>query len=113
MIFFGAINIIKLFPVINKCACIWQFPSTVNMQRLLIFDVVMILNPENEANNTAIPESSFSVDRIKSYVDTENMSTNAQDLMKTMQQFQHVIIITQSPLQTALGQPKTMSGRFQ
>ncbi|XP_033757588.1 uncharacterized protein LOC117339970 [Pecten maximus] len=65
-----------------------KFPSTSNMMRFNIYNIVLILNPEAEDMDNVEATSTFNMDKVKSFVDTDTMSPGAQQLMRSVEQFQ-------------------------
>ncbi|OWF47750.1 hypothetical protein KP79_PYT17589 [Mizuhopecten yessoensis] len=65
-----------------------KFPSTSNMKEFNIYNIVVILNPEtgDEGNGEVAP--TFNMGKVRSFVDTESMSPGAQQLMRSVEQFQ-------------------------
>ncbi|XP_060076902.1 uncharacterized protein LOC132556509 [Ylistrum balloti] len=86
-----------------------KFPSTSNMKRFNIYNIVLILNPEAEDVDNVEVSSSFNMDKVKSFVDTDTMSPAAQQLMRSVEQFQLNKKSAVSGLQGMLGQTSQAS----
>lgn len=65
-----------------------KFPCTSNMRRFNIYSILVILNPETEDDDYVEDGSTFNLDKVKSFVDTDALSPGAQELMRSMEQYQ-------------------------
>lgn len=72
------------------------------MRRFNIYSILVILNPETEDDDYVEDGSTFNLDKVKSFVDTDALSPGAQELMRSMEQYQQVISIPQTSSQDIL-----------